>query len=418
LSTGGGVESIPHRYGPYGGQYVPETLMPALAELEQAWVQARADTGFNAELEGLLRDFVGRPSPLYLARRLSEAAGRELWLKREDLNHTGSHKINNAIGQALLAKRMGKPRIIAETGAGQHGVATATACALLDLECVIYMGTEDMRRQKPNVERMGLLGATVEPVEAGTRTLKEACSAAIRDWVTNVATTHYILGTAAGPAPYPALVRDLQRVIGDEARAQILEREGRLPQRVIACVGGGSNAIGIFTPFMADEVELVGVEAAGEGIDTGRHGAPLTVGERPGILHGAYSAVMQDADGQILEAHSISAGLDYPGVGPEHAWLRDTGRARYEAVTDADALAALQRLARLEGIIPALESSHAIAWAMRNGGSANDLDLVCLSGRGDKDLAEVIRRIDDERGVGEAADDAEDASVPGGPAAA
>jgi tryptophan synthase beta chain len=280
------------------------------------------------------------------------------------------------------------------------------------------MGTEDMRRQKPNVERMGLLGATVEPVEAGTRTLKEACSAAIRDWVTNVATTHYILGTAAGPAPYPALVRDLQRVIGDEARAQILEREGRLPQRVIACVGGGSNAIGIFTPFMADEVELVGVEAAGEGIDTGRHGAPLTVGERPGILHGAYSAVMQDADGQILEAHSISAGLDYPGVGPEHAWLRDTGRARYEAVTDADALAALQRLARLEGIIPALESSHAIAWAMRNGGSANDLDLVCLSGRGDKDLAEVIRRIDDERGVGEAADDAEDASVPGGPAAA
>jgi tryptophan synthase beta chain len=405
---------LEHRYGPYGGQYVPETLMPALAELEAAWLDAQRDPAFTTRLSELLRDYVGRPTPLYLAERLSEAVGRTVYLKREDLNHTGAHKINNAIGQALLAQRMGKPRIIAETGAGQHGVATATACALLDLECVIYMGTEDMRRQKPNVERMGLLGATVEPVEAGTRTLKEACSAAIRDWVTNVATTHYILGTAAGPAPYPALVRDLQRVIGDEARAQMLEREGRLPQRVIACVGGGSNAIGIFTPFMADAVELVGVEAAGEGIETGRHGAPLTVGERPGILHGAYSAVMQDADGQILEAHSISAGLDYPGVGPEHAWLRDTGRARYEAVTDADALAALQRLARLEGIIPALESSHAIAWTLANGGS--ELDLVCLSGRGDKDLAEVIRRIAGERP--HAVEDGDDASVPGGPATA
>jgi tryptophan synthase beta chain len=406
---------LEHRYGPYGGQYVPETLMPALLELEAAWLDAQRDPSFTERLRELLRDYVGRPTPLYLAERLSEAAGRAVYLKREDLNHTGAHKINNAIGQALLAKRMGKPRIIAETGAGQHGVATATACALLDLDCVIYMGTEDMRRQKPNVERMGLLGATVEPVEAGTRTLKEACSAAIRDWVTNVSTTHYILGTAAGPAPYPALVRDLQRVIGDEARAQLLEREGRLPQRVIACVGGGSNAIGIFTPFMADaDVELIGVEAAGEGIDTGRHGAPLTVGERPGILHGAYSAVMQDADGQILEAHSISAGLDYPGVGPEHAWLRDTGRARYEAVTDAEALAALQRLARLEGIIPALESAHAIAWTLANGGS--DLDLVCLSGRGDKDLAEVIRRIEPERAPADAP--AGDASVPGGPAAA
>jgi tryptophan synthase beta chain len=405
---------LEHRYGPYGGQYVPETLMPALAELEAAWLDAQRDPAFTTRLSELLRDYVGRPTPLYLAERLSEAVGRTVYLKREDLNHTGAHKINNAIGQALLAKRMGKPRVIAETGAGQHGVATATACALLDLECVVYMGTEDMRRQKPNVERMGLLGATVEPVEAGTRTLKEACSAAIRDWVTNVATTHYILGTAAGPAPYPALVRDLQRVIGEEARAQIVECEGRLPRRVIACVGGGSNAIGIFTPFMADDVELIGVEAAGEGIDTGRHGAPLTVGERPGILHGAYSAVMQDGDGQILEAHSISAGLDYPGVGPEHAWLRDTGRARYEAVTDADALAALQRLARLEGIIPALESSHAIAWTLANGGS--DLDLVCLSGRGDKDLAEVIRRIALERADGDEA--AADASVPGGPAAA
>jgi tryptophan synthase beta chain len=410
---------LEHRYGPYGGQYVPETLMPALAELEAAWLGARRDPAFTTRLSELLRDYVGRPTPLYLAERLSEAAGRTIYLKREDLNHTGAHKINNAIGQALLAKRMGKPRIIAETGAGQHGVATATACALLDLECVIYMGTEDMRRQKPNVERMGLLGATVEPVEAGTRTLKEACSAAIRDWVANVATTHYILGTAAGPAPYPALVRDLQRVIGEEARAQLLEREGRLPQRVIACVGGGSNAIGIFTPFLADaDVELIGVEAAGEGIETGRHGAPLTVGERPGILHGAFSAVMQDADGQILEAHSISAGLDYPGVGPEHAWLRDTGRARYEAVTDAEALAALQRLARLEGIIPALESSHAIAWALKNGGSADGLDLVCLSGRGDKDLAEVIGRIEGGRGVAEAAPVEADASVPGGPAAA
>ncbi|HEX7290542.1 MAG TPA: tryptophan synthase subunit beta [Conexibacter sp.] len=404
---------LEHRYGPYGGQYVPETLMPALAELEAAWLAARRDPAFTTRLDELLRDYVGRPTPLYLAERLSEAVGRTVYLKREDLNHTGAHKINNAIGQALLAKRMGKPRIIAETGAGQHGVATATACALLDLECVIYMGTEDMRRQKPNVERMGLLGARVEPVEAGTRTLKEACSAAIRDWVTNVATTHYILGTAAGPAPYPALVRDLQRVIGDEARAQLLEREGRLPQRAIACVGGGSNAIGIFTPFMDDDVELIGVEAAGEGIETGRHGAPLTVGERPGILHGAFSAVMQDADGQILEAHSISAGLDYPGVGPEHAWLRDSGRARYEAVTDAEALAALQRLARLEGIIPALESSHAIAWTLANGGS--DLDLVCLSGRGDKDLAEVIRRLELERGAGD--DASTDASVPGGPVA-
>jgi tryptophan synthase beta chain len=382
---------IEHRYGPYGGQYVPETLMPALAELEAAWLEAQRDRAFTERLRELLRDYVGRPTPLYLAEQLSEVAGRPIYLKREDLNHTGAHKINNAVGQALLAKRMGKPRIIAETGAGQHGVATATACALLDLECVVYMGTEDMRRQKPNVERMGLLGARVEPVDAGTRTLKEACSAAIRDWVANVATTHYILGTAAGPAPYPALVRDLQRVIGEEARAQILEREGRLPQRVIACVGGGSNAIGIFTPFVDDPVELIGVEAAGEGLDTGRHGAPLTVGERPGILHGAFSAVMQDADGQILEAHSISAGLDYPGVGPEHAWLRDTGRARYEAVTDAEALAALQRIARLEGIIPALESSHALAWTLADGGS--ELDVVCLSGRGDKDLAEVIARL-------------------------
>jgi tryptophan synthase beta chain len=384
---------VEHRFGPYGGQYVPETLMPALSELELAWVAAREDPAFGSELAELLRDYVGRPSPLYLARRLSEAAGHPIYLKREDLNHTGAHKINNAIGQALLAIRMGKRRIIAETGAGQHGVAAATACALLDLECIVYMGTEDMRRQKPNVERMGLLGARVEPVEDGARTLKEAVSAAIRDWVTNVESTHYIIGSCVGPAPYPALVRDLQRVIGDEARAQVLGAAGRLPDRVIACVGGGSNSIGMFIPFVADaEVQLIGVEAAGEGIETGRHGAPLTAAGLPGVLHGAFSAIMQDEDGQILEAHSISAGLDYPGSGPEHAWLRDQGRARYVAVTDDEALDAFRRTARLEGIIPALESSHAIAWTLANPGS--ELDVICLSGRGDKDLAEALAALE------------------------
>jgi tryptophan synthase beta chain len=383
------MSAVEHRFGPYGGQYVPETLMPALTALEEAWVGARDDHAFRAELDALLRDYVGRPSPLYFASRLSEAAGHPIYLKREDLNHTGAHKINNALGQALLAKRMGKRRVIAETGAGQHGVATATACALLELECVVYMGTEDMRRQQPNVARMELLGGRVEPVEAGARTLKEAVSAAIRDWVANVESTHYIIGSCVGPAPYPALVRDLQRVIGDEARAQILQRAGRLPERVIACVGGGSNSIGTFVPFLADEsVGLVGVEAAGEGIGTGRHGAPLTAAGLPGVLHGAFSAIMQDEDGQILEAHSISAGLDYPGTGPEHAWLRDQGRARYVAVTDRQALEAFARTARLEGIIPALESSHALAWALANGPS--ELDLVCLSGRGDKDLEEAL----------------------------
>ncbi len=382
-------DGLEHRFGPYGGQYVPETLMPALAELEAAWLAARRDPAWRAELEVLLRDFAGRPTPLYLAERLSEAAGHEIWLKREDLLHTGAHKINNALGQALLARRMGKPRVIAETGAGQHGVATAVACARLGLRCVVYMGTEDMRRQRPNVERMELLGATVAPVEDGARTLKEAVSAAIRDWVANVGGTHYIIGSAVGPAPYPALVRDLQRVIGDEARAQILERAGRLPARVVACVGGGSNAIGTFTPFVEDrEVALVGVEAAGEGLGSGRHGAPLTAGGRPGVLHGSYSAIMQDDEGQIAEAHSVSAGLDYPGTGPEHAWLRDSGRAAYVAVDDREALAAFRRVSRLEGIIPALESSHALAWAMAEG--PGDLDLVCLSGRGDKDLAEVL----------------------------
>jgi tryptophan synthase beta chain len=384
------VSTVEHRFGPYGGQYVPETLMPALAELEETWVAARHDASFRAELDGLLRDYVGRPSPLYLAARLSAVAGRKIYLKREDLNHTGAHKINNAIGQTLLAaRRMGKRRIIAETGAGQHGVATATACALMDLECVVYMGVEDVRRQQPNVQRMELLGARVEPVQAGARTLKEATSEAIRDWVTNVDTTHYVIGSAVGPAPYPAMVRDLQRVIGDEARAQLLEREGRLPDRVIACVGGGSNAIGIFVPFVGDaDVELVGVEAGGEALEPGRHGAPLTVAGRPGVLHGALSAVLQDEMGQILEAHSISAGLDYPGTGPEHAHLRDTGRARYLAVSDAEALETFRRVTRLEGIIPALETAHALHYALQPAESV--LDVVCCSGRGDKDLAEVL----------------------------
>jgi tryptophan synthase beta chain len=382
---------VEHRFGPYGGQYVPETLMPALAELEASWVAVREDAGYRAELDGLLRDFAGRPTPLYLAGRLSELAGREIWLKREDLMHTGSHKLNNALGQALLARRMGKSRVIAETGAGQHGVATATACALLDLECVVYMGGEDMRRQAPNVERMRLLGAEVASVEAGARTLKEAVSAAIRDWVSSVATTHYVIGSAVGPAPYPALVRDLQRVIGDEARAAILQRAGRLPDRVIACVGGGSNSIGIFTPFVEDAgVALIGIEAAGEGLDSGRHGAPLTAGGRAGVLHGSLSAIMQDDDGQVTEAHSVSAGLDYPGSGPEHAHLRDSGRARYAAVSDADAVRAFRQVTRLEGIIPALETAHALHFALHEDGGGSQLDLVCLSGRGDKDLAEVL----------------------------
>ncbi len=386
------ADRLAERFGPYGGRYVPETLMPALDELHAAWLEARADPEFRARLDGLLRDYVGRPSPLYEAKRLSEQVGSRVFLKREDLLHTGAHKINNALGQALLAVRMGKPRVIAETGAGQHGVATATACALLGRECVVYMGTEDMRRQRPNVERMRLLGARVEPVEAGARTLKEAVSAAIRDWVANVRTTHYVIGSAVGPAPYPALVRDLQRVIGDEARAQVLEAAGGLPDRVVACVGGGSNAIGTFYAFLGDEgVKLVGVEAAGEGLDSGRHGASLGAGSE-GVLHGALSSILQDSDGQILEAHSISAGLDYPGVGPEHAQLRDSGRVRYESVTDDQALEAFGLLARLEGIIPALEPAHAIAWLLAERPPAESTTLLCLSGRGDKDLAEVLGR--------------------------
>jgi tryptophan synthase beta chain len=397
--------ALEERFGPYGGRYVPETLIAALDELAAAWSEARDDPAFGADLARLHLDFIGRPTPLYRAGRLSERVGRTVYLKREDLAHTGAHKINNAVGQALLTRRMGKGRVIAETGAGQHGVATATACALLDLECVVYMGTEDMRRQRSNVERMNLLGAEVIPVEAGARTLKEAVSAAIRDWVANAADTHYVIGSAVGPAPFPVLVRDLQRVIGDEARRQALEVEGSLPSRVIACVGGGSNAIGTFTAFLGDEVELIGVEAAGEGLRSGRHGASLGAG-RTGVLHGSLSAVLSDEDGQILEAHSISAGLDYPGVGPEHAQLRDSGRASYASVSDREALLAFRELSRLEGIVPALEPAHAIAWLLENpaapgagtpGSGAEDVpgyDLVCLSGRGDKDLAEALEALE------------------------
>ncbi len=398
LAPATGIEG---RFGPYGGRYVPEVLIAALDELTAAFIEAREDEAFRTELDQLLCDFVGRPTPLYRARRLSESVGRTVYLKREDLAHTGAHKINNAVGQALLAKRMGKRRIIAETGAGQHGVATATACALFGLECVVYMGTEDMRRQRPNVERMQLMGATVAPVEAGARTLKEAVSAAIRDWVSNVGDTHYIIGSAVGPAPYPAIVRDLQRVIGDEAREQILTAEGTLPERVIACVGGGSNAIGTFAAFLEDDgVELIGVEAAGEGLE-GRHGASLGAG-RTGVLHGALSSVIADEDGQILEAHSISAGLDYPGVGPEHAYLRDSGRARYEAVTDERALEAFELLCGLEGIVPALESSHAIAWLVADAGEAGGPghDMLTRAGRGDKDLDEALAALAGKAGDG------------------
>jgi tryptophan synthase beta chain len=386
------VTLVEERFGPYGGRFVPETLIAALDELSEAWAEAREDAGFQDELGALLRDYVGRPTPLYLAERLSERVGRRVYLKREDLAHTGAHKINNAVGQALLARRMGKGRVIAETGAGQHGVATATACALFGLDCAVYMGSEDMRRQAPNVDRMRLLGAEVIPVEAGARTLKEAVSAAIRDWVASVETTHYVIGSVVGPAPYPALVRDLQRVIGDEARAQALEAEGTLPGRVIACVGGGSNAIGSFHPFLDDPVELIGVEAGGEGIETGHHGASLVAGTT-GVLHGALSSVLADGEGQILEAHSVSAGLDYPGVGPEHAQLRDSGRARYESATDAEALRAFRELSRLEGIIPALEPAHAIAWLLREGGDGEGFDVLTLSGRGDKDMAEVTAKL-------------------------
>ena len=380
------------RFGAFGGQYVPETLMSALHELEDMWHEAKADAQFQLELAGHRRAFIGRPTPLYAATRLSEHfGGTHIHFKREDLCHTGAHKLNNAVGQALLALRMGKKRIIAETGAGQHGVATATVCARFGLECTVYMGTEDMRRQSMNVRRMKLLGAEVREVTSGSQTLKDATTEAIRDWVTNVRTTHYIIGSVVGPHPYPEMVRDLQRVIGDEARDQYLSLDGKLPDVVVACVGGGSNAIGIFTAFLDDrDVALVGVEAAGKGVRTGEHAASL-VGGRPGVLHGSYSYVLQDGDGQILPTHSISAGLDYPGVGPEHAFLRDIERVEYVAVTDKDALAAFKLCTKLEGIMPALEPSHAIHHA---GVIARELGpggriLVCLSGRGDKDMDSI-----------------------------
>lgn len=387
------------RFGEFGGKFVPESLMAPLAELEQAYTAIQCDPSFKRELDDLLREYVGRPTSLYYVPRFSQlvAPDVKVYLKREDLAHTGAHKINNALGQGLLAKRMGKKRIIAETGAGQHGVATATVCAMLGLDCIIYMGAEDVQRQSLNVFRMKLLGAEVRAVESGSRTLKDAINEAIRDWVTNVETTYYLFGTAAGPAPYPMIVRDLQAVIGTEARAQILQLEGRLPDYAIACVGGGSNAIGLFYPFASDtEVQLIGVEAAGEGVATGKHAATLNAG-RPGVLHGAHSYLLQDTDGQVIETHSISAGLDYPGVGPEHSYLKDSGRATYATATDATALRGLQTLSRSEGIIPALESSHALGYLLEMGEQgklpAGSLVILNLSGRGDKDMMTVAKAL-------------------------
>tara|TARA_Y100000590_G_scaffold469557_2_gene658260 strand:- start:2712 stop:3890 length:1179 start_codon:yes stop_codon:yes gene_type:complete len=378
-------------FGSFGGRYVPETLISALDELESAYESAVSDTNFKDDLKTLLRDYVGRPSPLYRALRLEKYAGAgPIYLKREDLNHTGAHKINNTIGQALLARRMNKHRVIAETGAGQHGVATATACALFGLECVVYMGEVDLARQALNVYRMELLGAEVRPVASGTRTLKDATNEAIRDWVTNVESSHYIIGSVVGPAPFPRIVRDFQSIIGYEAREQIIERTGNLPVAVVACVGGGSNAMGIFHAFREDKVDLIGVEAAGDGIDSGRHSATLSAG-RPGVIHGSMSYLLQDKDGQVSPAHSISAGLDYPGVGPEHSYLKDSGRAHYTSVTDKEALSAFHKLSELEGITPALESAHAVAHVLEIATKyqGHGSILVCLSGRGDKDVAHV-----------------------------
>ena len=386
------MTSVAHdRFGKFGGRYVPETLIPAIDELERAYDESREDPTFVAELDRMLTTYVGRPSALSDAPRFSELVGAPVWLKREDLNHTGAHKINNTVGQVLLARRMGKRRIIAETGAGQHGVATATVCARFGLECVVYMGEEDMRRQELNVFRMRLMGASVVAVSSGTRTLKDATTEAIRDWVTNVHDTYYIIGSVVGPAPYPRMVRDFQSVIGREARAQMLSAAGRLPKTVVACVGGGSNAIGAFHAFVGDrDVELIGVEAAGEGLESGHHSASLARG-RPGVLHGSYSYLLQDEHGQVHPAHSISAGLDYPGVGPEHSYLKDIGRAQYVAVSDRDALRGFQLLSRLEGIIPALETAHAVSWIASNKGrwQPDEPVLLCVSGRGDKDVAQV-----------------------------
>jgi tryptophan synthase beta chain len=392
------MSKLASTYGPFGGRYVAETLMPALEELERAFEEATADPAFEGRRKQLLADYVGRPTPLYRAENLSRAVGFSVWLKREDLCHTGAHKMNNVLGQILLAKRMGKPRVIAETGAGQHGVATATGAALLGLSCEVFMGEEDVRRQAPNVRRMQLLGATVHPVRSGSRTLKDAMNEAMRDWVTHVQNTYYCVGTVAGPHPYPAIVREFQRVISIEAKQQILKATGKLPTAVVACVGGGSNALGAFAEFIEDaEVRLIGVEAAGEGIETGRHAATLSAGTR-GVLHGMRSYVLQDEHGQITETHSISAGLDYPSVGPEHAFLKDSGRAEYHAVTDREALDAFKRLCRSEGIIPALESSHAVAFLPRLSGKIPEDShvIVCLSGRGDKDLQTVLAIFDAE----------------------
>ena len=379
-------------FGIYGGRFIAETLMGPVEELRQAYERYREDPEFVAEFQHDLRTYVGRPSPLYLAERLSDSlGGARIYLKREDLNHTGAHKVNNTVGQALLAQRMGKTRIIAETGAGQHGVATATVAARLGLECVVYMGAEDIQRQSPNVYRMKLLGAQVVPVESGSRTLKDALNEAMRDWVTNIDDTYYIIGTAAGPHPYPQMVRDFNSVIGRESREQILEQAGRLPDAIIACVGGGSNAIGLFHPFLDDvDVKIIGVEAGGDGVETGRHAAPLSAG-RAGVLHGNRTYLMQDGDGQITVTHSISAGLDYPGVGPEHSWLKDSGRASYVAVTDTEALAAFHQLTQVEGIIPALESSHAVAHAAKIAPDMrrDDIIVINLSGRGDKDIQTI-----------------------------
>ena len=379
-------------FGPYGGSFVAETLVHALDELKRAYAEVQSDPAFIAEFKSELKHFVGRPSPIYHAARMSrELGGAQIFLKREDLNHTGAHKVNNTIGQAMLARRMGKPRVIAETGAGQHGVATATICARYGLECVVYMGSEDVKRQSPNVYRMNLLGATVVPVESGSKTLKDALNEALRDWVTNVENTFYIIGTVAGPHPYPTMVRDFQRVIGDECVVQMPEMTGRQPDAVIACVGGGSNAMGIFYPYIDHAgTRLIGVEAAGQGLETGKHAASLSAGS-PGVLHGNRTYLLQDANGQIIETHSISAGLDYPGVGPEHAYLKDIGRAEYVGITDSEALAAFHRLCRTEGIIPALESAHAVAYAMKIAPTmrADQHLLVNLSGRGDKDIGTV-----------------------------
>ena len=385
------------RFGPFGGQYVPETLMSALAELESAYREAQADDAFQAQLSALLRDYAGRPTPLYFASRLTERlGGARVYLKREDLAHTGAHKINNALGQGLLARRMGKPRVVAETGAGQHGVAAATVCAMLGLECVVYMGEEDIRRQALNVFRMRLLGAELRPVDAGSRTLKDAINEAIRDWVTNVRNTHYLLGSAVGPHPYPMMVRDFQAVIGQEARAQLLDAEGRLPDYAVACVSGGSNAIGLFHPFYQDPVKFIGVEAGGLGLASGQHSAVLVQG-RPGVLHGSLSYLLQDDHGQVLETHSMAAGLDYPGAGPEHAFYKESGRAQYVAVTDEQALQGFTLLCETEGIIPALEPAHAIYHAaeLAKGLPKDAIVLICLSGRGDKDIDIVARALDE-----------------------